>query len=349
VRPAKRGFFPLDRQLELWEQHWSEQVAKQAVWLSGLVTYEQAEEILGMIGQVVMSDNSIWRRSKAWGERFKAIESSERAKSMAMPTRDELVPAQEQPFQDMGAAMDGAKVLIREEGWKELKVGCVFEIELGPTPDKHTGEVVDLPHAVNTSYVAHLGGPELFGQQVWAEARRRNWLLAHETEVLGDGAPWIWNLAEEYFYDSRQVVDWYHATEHLMSAAHALKGEGTTEAVRWFKQQETPLLEGLAEQIAAWLHQAALDSPNAAGDLHREADYFQTNCRRMQYMEAREEGFAIGSGMVESGCKQFRGRFNGPGMQWSRNGLEHLLPVRAAIMSKRFDAMWQIAYNSPPN
>jgi hypothetical protein len=333
----------------VWEQHWSEQIAKQAVWLSGLVTFEKAEEILDKIGQIEISDSSVWRRTKAWGERFKAIEAAERAKSMAVPTRDEIILAQGQQPKDMGVAMDGAKVLIRQEGWKELKVGCVFEIEMRPTPDKHTSEVVDLAHAVNNSYVAHLGGPELFGQMVWAEARRRDWMLARETEVLGDGAPWIWNLAGEHFYDSRQAVDWYHATNHLADVAKVLKGEGTAEAQRWFKQQQTPLFEGHAEQIAAGLRQAAQDMPKVADDLRREAGYFQDNCRRMQYMELREEGFPIGSGMVESGCKQFRGRFNGPGMQWSRSGLELLLPVRAAIMSKRFDAMWQAAYNLPQN
>jgi hypothetical protein len=82
--------------------------------------------------------------------------------------------------------------------------------------------------------------------------------------------------------------------------------------------------------------------------LHREAGYFDENQRRMQYMELREDGYPIGSGMVESGCKRFRARFNAAGMRWSRAGLERLLPVRAAIMSHRFDDLWKAAYNPPP-
>jgi len=197
--------------------------------------------------------------------------------------------------------------------------------------------------------VAYLGGPEVFGHLVWAEARRRRWTQARDTEVLGDGAPWVWNLASEHFYTSRQAVDWYHATEHLAHAAHLLKGEGASTAQRWFKEQKTPLFEGHADHIATRLQQAALTNPNVADDLRREADYFQDNYRRMQYLELREDGFPIGSGMVESGCKQFRARFTGPGMRWSRSGLERLLPVRAAILSKRFDPLWQGAYKSPPN
>ncbi len=67
----------------------------------------------------------------------------------------------------------------------------------------------------------------------------------------------------------------------------------------------------------------------------------------MQYLEVREEGFPIGSGMVESACKQFRARFDGAGMRWSREGAERMIPVRAAIMSHRFDEVWHDAYKSP--
>ncbi len=249
----------------------------------------------------------------------------------------------------MGAAMDGGMVHIREEGWKELKVGCVFEVEVRPTLDVETGDMVELGHAEDNSYVAHLGGPEVLGRAVWAEAQRRAWEQAPDTEVLGDGAPWIWNLAQEHFYDSHQVVDWYHATEHLAAAARLLEGEGTPAAKRWFKAQETVLFQGYAARIAQMLTTAAQEQPAIAEELEKEAGYFRNNKRRMNYLEMREEGWLIGSGMVESGIKQFKARFTGPGMHWSRSGAERLLPVRSAIMSRRFDELWQQAYNSPPN
>ncbi len=83
--------------------------------------------------------------------------------------------------------------------------------------------------------------------------------------------------------------------------------------------------------------------------LLREAGYFRDNQRRMNYLELREEEWPIGSGMVESGGKQFKARFCGPGMRWSRQGAENLLPVRAAILSQRFDELWTRIYNAPPN
>ena len=245
--------------------------------------------------------------------------------------------------------MDGTMIHIREEGWKELKVGSVFDVEVRPTLDPQTGDMVELAHTVNNSYVAHLGGPRIFGQMVWAEAQRRGWEQAPESEVLGDGATWIWNLAAEHFYDSYQIVDWYHATEHLAAGARLLKGEGTPAAKRWFNAHETILFQGHAGWIAQVLTTAAQSQPAVAEELEKEAGYFRNNKRRMNYLEMRQEGWAIGSGMVESAAKQFKARFTGPGMRWSRDGAERLLPVRAAIMSGRFEKLWQKAYSLPPN
>lgn len=322
---------------------------KYAVWLSGLVTYAEAATILNTIGEIPISVSSIWRRVGVWGPKCQALETAQRVVSMATPTREELKQSTSLEPQDLGAAMDGGMVHIRDEGWKELKVGCVFAIQMRPTHDNHTGETVDLAHAVANTYVAHLGGPAVFGEALWAEARQRHWMHAHETVVLGDGAAWIWNLAADKFFTSRQVVDWYHAKLHLTQAASALHGEGTTAARRWLREHETPLLQGHAERLAQQLGQLAKQYPEKAATLRREAGYFQENYRRMQYLEMREEGFPIGSGMVESACKQFRARLAGSGMRWSRPGLERLLPIRAAIMSQRFDALWQKAYHQPPN
>jgi len=118
---------------------------------------------------------------------------------------------------------------------------------------------------------------------------------------------------------------------------------------RWYQATQTPLFQGHAEQIAAKLTQAAESRSQAAEALLAEAGYFDKNKRRMQYLEFREEGYLLGSGMVESGGKQFKTRFCGPGMRWSRPGAERLIPIRAAMMSDRFDETRQLVYNSPQN
>ena len=312
-----------------------------------MVTFEQAAQIMQRVGQVPMVTSSVWQRTAKWGAQWQAVEAQQRAVASAMPARGQVVPGEVPSRQILGVAMDGALVHVRQEGWKELKTGCVFEVKLQATLDKASGETMELAHAVDNTYLAHLGGTHLFGQQVWAEAQRRHWTQAHDSIALGDGAPWIWNLVAEHFSDSRQAVDWYHAKSHLSNAAYLLQGEGSAKAQRWLQAHETLLFQGHAARIADELQAAR--APSVADELRRESGYFRDNQRRMQYMELREDGFPIGSGMVETGCKQFRARFTGAGMRWSRPGIERLLPVRASILSQRFDDAWRAAYHSPPN
>jgi hypothetical protein len=335
--------------LSLRAKHWSEGLLKLMVWLSGMVDYRTAEEILAKVGQITVSDSSVRRQAQIWGQSFQSIAEAERIRANVLPGRWGTPLRDTNVKGRMGAAIDGSMIYILGEGWKELKIGCVFDVEVRPTLDAETGDRVELAHAVNNSYVAHLGGPEILGQMAWAEASRRGWEQAADTEILGDAAPWIWNVAAEHFYDSHQIVDWYHATEHLSAAARLLKEEETLAAKRWFNAQKTALFEGHAVRLAQELMAAAADRPTVAEALHREAKYFLKNQRRMNYQEMREDGWAIGSGMVESAAKQFKARFTGPGMRWSRPGAERLIPVRAAIMSRRFDEIWRAAYNSPQN
>jgi len=320
------------------------------VWLSGLVSYRTAEEILERVGQLPVSDHSIRRQALEWGAAFQALGEEERLRANVLVGRWGAPWRRIAACGRMGIALDGGMIHLLEEGWKELKIGCVFDVQVRPTLERETGGHIELAHAVNSTYVAHLGGPETFGEMAWGEAARRGWEGAADTEVIGDGAPWIWNLAADYFYDSHQVVDWFHATEHLASAAQLLKGEGTLAATRWLNDRKTILFAGHAGRIACELSAAARDQPlTIAEALEREVGYFRKNQHRMCYHQMREDGWAIGSGMIESGAKQFKARFCGPGMRWSRDGAEKLIPVRAAIMSSRFEDLWRTAYNSPPN
>jgi hypothetical protein len=343
------ALFPLQQQLEQVDAGWSEGVARQATWLSGVVPFAQAERILQEIGQVPISRCSIWRRSQTWGAQFGALEQAERAAANALPEQWQPPSRAVVPDQRMGVAMDGMMVHIRQEGWKELKLSAIFAIALRLGRDVHTREPVHLAHAVRNSYVAHLGGPEVFGELVFAEARRRGWEQAQDTQVVADGAAWIWHQAALHFGHSRQLVDWFHAQQHLATAARVFKGEGTPAFQLWFNSRTTALYQGHAARIASELEQAADTLPAAAADLRREAGYFREHQQRMNYLELREEEYVIGSGMVEGGAKQYQARLCGPGMRWSRPGAEHLVPIRTAILSDRFADVWRKVYNSPPS
>jgi hypothetical protein len=325
--------------LRLWDKRWSEQVVKQAVWLSGLASYEQVGEILRQVGGVEISTKSVWRCVEKWGSKLEQLEALQMVKAYDFE-QEEI--DRDRSLEPMGAAMDGTMVHIREEGWKELKVGSIFEIEKRNRMDKKTGQEIELGHAVKNGYAAHLGGPEIFGRKMWTEAQGRHWEQAIDNIVIGDGATWIWNLAAEHFHASRQTVDWYHASEHLANAGKILYGDGSPKARRWHRSMETPLYQGHANKIVGKLRGLAKQNPSKSEELLKEANYFKNNHKRMQYMETREDGFPIGSGMVESAAKQYKTRFAGAGMRWSRAGLTRLLPVRTAILSKRFDRMWSL-------
>ena len=344
----KVGFFPLSEQLRVVDEHISPGVARQAVWLASLVPYAQAAAILAQIGYLQVSGSTIWRRVQAWGRQFAAQEEAERRQAQALPVKWAPPSRAEKSDQRLGVALDGFMVHIVDEGWKEMKLGAVFELAQRPGRDERTAESGLVPQAVKTSYAAHLGGPEIFGELLFAEARRRGWEQAQDTQVIGDGALWIWNQAGLHFGDSRQLVDWYHAKQHLAEAARLHKGEGTVANTLWFNRHETALYQGHAARIAVELEQALPAKPEWAEDLKREAGYFRQHQQRMNYLEMREDNWVIGSGMVEGGAKRYQARLCGPGMRWSRKGAENLTPIRTAVLSGRFDQRWRTAQNLPP-
>jgi len=292
------------------------------------VPYGRAAEIMQTVGDIDISTSSVWRRVERWGRRFQEIEARQQVKAYELDEPKPIDP--NRSLGRMGVAMDGTMVPIREEGWKELKVGCVFEVSSRLHKDPHTKKEVVLGSAANNTYVAHLGGPEVFGRQLWAEARSRHWMHAEDTLAIGDGATWIWNLVSEHFYASHQMVDWFHATQHIADAAQTIYEEGTPAAKRWFRRWETKLYQGRVRQLVKALNRQAIRQPHIVPMFLREisqpilqqAGYFRNNAKRMNYLDMRLESFP---------------RTTGDGY-----------PIRSSILSKRFDKMWDLAYNSPP-
>lgn len=299
------------------------------VWLSGLLPYTQVVEVLARIGRQHVPRTSVWERTQAHGERMQRHVAHQR--EQVAPERVVLPGPGQDHAQVKGVSLDGGMVNLRAEGWKEFKVGAVFDVVMRPDTDPLTGEATALPGATHIGYTAVLGDAAQFAPALWKLAVDKDVPRAARSSVTADGAAWIWNLVADYFPDSVQIVDWYHADEHLALAAQALYPDDEAQARRWRHQMHTPLYLGEAWRIAQNLHHAQLSD---------HAHYFHTHQRRMQYQDFREEGYPIGSGTVESGCKQFKARLTGPGMQWSRVGAERMLVIRAATMERSFDRLW---------
>jgi hypothetical protein len=334
--------------LHLQDQHWSEGIARQAVWLSGKVPYREVAEILQEVGGEGIGSSTVWRMTQRWGQKIQEQIEKEKQAANATPRREEWIEGETVGTERMGVSMDGAMVYVLEEGWKELKAGTVFEVEAVSLLDPKTLEEEQVGQAQTVSYVAHLGGPDPFGKLLWSEAKRRGWTQAGDTQVVADGAAWIWNLVGEHFYDSQPIVDWYHAAQHLSRAAEYLYGSAENPAKqRWLNEYKEALFQGQVEWIVNGLRSQT--EIQASKGLRQEAGYFENHKRRMNYLDMRTEGWLIGSGTVESGAKQYKARFAGPGMRWKRPCLERLIPIRSAVMSGSFSHVWRSAYYSPAN
>jgi hypothetical protein len=174
---------------------------------------------------------------------------------------------------------------------------------------------------------------ESFGDHLWQEAARRGVMEAEEVVVLGDGAHWIWNIAKTQFPQATQIVDWYHASEYVWKAASAIWGESEPQRTDWAHRQLDALWEGKVEQVLLELEQ----HPGAGEGVEDALSYYTTHQGRMEYAAYRARGLQIGSGSVESGCKQLvTARLKGAGMIWDAEGAEQVAVVRAWLKSGRW-------------
>jgi hypothetical protein len=195
---------------------------------------------------------------------------------------------------------------------------------------------------------------EQFREKVSLEALRRGAQTAKLLVFLGDGAPWVWKTAQELFPKAIQILDWYHAMEHLWAVGRARFGAREKELWAWVKTQEKELWEGRVTEVLEALRAVsqqmgapdpALSETARATDArwiaHRNVGYFEENSRRMNYPMYRAQGLPIGSGVVESGCKHVVGdRLKRTGMRWDEPGAEDILALRCHDLNGRWDTIW---------
>ena len=215
-------------------------------------------------------------------------------------------------------SMDGA-LERTDDGWKEVKLGAIYDL-VTRRRQGHQRQAVPVPGT--TPYTATLTGVQDFGRQVLAAAQRRGLGWAQQVAVLGDGAKWIWKLADRRFAGATQIVDWYHAHEHLWQLAHLLYGAGTATAWTWRETLSGELwaartIDDLA--VLATATEAAWATPRKdlpegtprrtrarQREVAKALAYFTTNATRMRYRTFREAGLPTGSGVVE-GLRAKRG------------------------------------------
>jgi hypothetical protein len=301
------------------------------VWLSGQVPYTQVSAVFKRIGGIELPSSTVWAVCERQGERL--LEEVEREQSQVGIERVRWEQKQYQAEARKGVSMDGGMVNVRGEGWKELKVGVVSTLV---APHNRHIDNPDERLSDDLHYTATLGGVDAFSAALWRLAVQHGVPYAGQVAVTADGASWIWGITADLFPQSTQIVDWYHAAQHIDQAASARyqADSQTAEAKRFSETLKADLFAGECWKVIRALHDTQLPD---------HASYFETHQYRMQYPAFRAEGFPIGSGSTESGVKQFKHRLSGPGMRWSRQGVQRMAVIRSAVLDNSFDALWKAA------
>ena len=222
---------------------------------------------------------------------------------------------------------------------REAKLAVVWSAE---TVDREGCPVRDPGSATYNAAIESIAtrefDPAPFARRVIREAERRGFNTAERRVILGDGAPWIWNFADEHFPDAIQIVDIFHAKGHLFDAAKAIYGIGSEIGQQWARKRREELDEGRVDEVIAALKGHAETCENA----RKNAEYFSNNRERMNYPKFRAMGLCVASGVVEGGCKNIVGaRLKQGGMRWTVNGANAIIALRCAVESNRFDDFWE--------
>jgi hypothetical protein len=228
-----------------------------------------------------------------------------------------------------------------DEGWRDLKVVAWFETDK-PPPDTPNGDWEI--KAKEMTYHCNFIEAKAFGKLLWATGFRRKALQASELVFLGDGAEWIWNLVQNHYPQAVQIVDWFHAAERLGDVAKAAY-KSPDERERWRQRMRQFLWDGQVERV---VHACASLADAHVEEAARAANYFDNNKMRMRYDRFRNNGYQIGSGSVESACKQLGIlRMKVPGATWNLSGARFTAKARAAFLSDQWNLIEQRRVHLP--
>jgi hypothetical protein len=331
-RSCRHGFAPADVRLGVQRSaRVSTGLETWLVDLGGHTDFREAAYLLKKLTGLEVSAETV----RQWTEQEGTVLETEaqRAGAEVERTQEAAAPLRLAPGQ-LVVETDGVMVRYRD-GWHEVKLVLV-------------GGYVD-GHLEAVSYDGTRASPDVFGPRLLAEAARRGALEVIAWEgptpdsrlprlrpvvILGDGALWIWNLAGEHFGEQRiEIVDFYHAAEHLWTVAKVLHS-GDQDAAAWASAQIHDLRHFGIAPVAAALREARAETPVAAKVLRRERGYFRTNAARMDYPTFHANGLPIGSGAIESAAKHVvQLRMKRPGARWSEPGAQAVLNVRCQLSS----------------
>ena len=341
------GQFPADVELDIENTEFSPGVRRMQAVVGQESPFDHGRQQMKLLAGLEVTTKAVERTAEAIGEDIAARQQEEiqRAVQLDLP----MVVGEAVPI--LYVQMDGTGVPVvkketvgrqgKTEGQpahtRETKLACVFT---QTTWDKKGYPIRDPD---STTYTGAIETAEEFGKRIYVEAWKRGWSRAEKKVVMGDGAEWIWNLAEQHFPGAVQIVDLYHARQHLWELARRLHPNDQMNQKAWMKIHQRCLLDkGKIEKLVVALRSIFSTNPEVVEKIRTESDYFERNAERMRYPKFRRQHLFVGSGVIEAGCKTVIGsRLKQSGMFWTVRGANAIIALRCCYLNTRFENYWE--------
>jgi hypothetical protein len=289
-----------------WRNGFSRRLEEAVAWQAAEMPYRPALEGLRRFCGVELSLSAAQQIAARWG-----------VAQLSPQPYAERVPGR------LVAEIDGTQAHV-DGAWHEIKLGSYMEWRRGK-PGKVT-------------YVADWLNAQAFAQPLWQEALVRGAPTAKAVAVVADGAPWIWDTAATLLPRSTEILDWYHACEHLWEAGRSVHGMDSPETTALVERWKRELRRGHSEGLEEELRQLSGTIGDAEGVLRRTANYLETHQARLRYPLFRQAQWPIGSGVVEGGAKHVIGaRFKRKSARWKTPGFRAILHLRLDILNDRWE------------
>ncbi len=343
---CQEGLFPADIALDIERTELSPGVRRMLALVGSEAPFDHARRQIQLLAGLEVTTKSVERTAESIGADIAQREQREvdRAIQLDLP----IVLGASIPV--LYIEMDGTGVpVVKKETLgragktdglpahtREVKLGCVFT---QTTWDKQ-GYAIRDPDS--TTYTGAIETAVEFGKRLYLEAWNRGWNRAEKKVVIGDGAEWIWNNADQHFPGAIQIVDLFHARQHLWSLARLLYPGDLPRQKRWMVCHQPKLDGGRIEKLVIFLRHLDLSTPALVETMHIEAAYFERNAERMRYPAFRRQHLFVGSGVIEAGCKTVIGsRLKQSGMFWTVKGANSIIALRCCQLNHRMENYWE--------
>lgn len=323
-----QGFYPLDERLGIEAGQMSAEVVQLAALFGIDDAFGTGHDLLKRSASLELSPNSIRKATQQVAQKVISHEQDLLKQSHKLDNQKDRQPGQADSPQRLYGSMDGFKVLF-DDGWHDMKAGVWWTA---------TTSKQGQSKAANLRYYTDFLPASAFSDLVWATGFDQKADMAKELIFVADGAEWIWRIVEQHYPQAVQIVDWYHACAYIAPIAQAAYSD-PQQQTEWIAKVKSALWDGQLDAVIA----ACLQHVNCQRDddpAQQAVTYYQNNRHRMDYARYRQLGYQIGSGSMESGCKQLGlARLKIAGARWSSDGATLVAKARAAYLSGDWDKL----------